>query len=161
MIAPMFEFVRLAGYYAAHGVWSVSDGGTLLPILGYQRADTGGMHRYVGEDGPQVARNAFEANEIGAQRAVLVVDGYVHLPTGRTDALLIDAIEYGPAARSITMALPYRPKSDAGGFAVHRPKFLKLTGVERTAEVGEAFFAGVDSHEQAAPVWNAHLDESL
>lgn len=104
-----------------------------------------------------------EANAIGALRAVLVVDGYVHLEVGRIDALIVEAVEYGPQRRSVTVAVPYRPQSSPAGFAVHRPKFLQLSGLDRqeAPALGEAFFAGVDSHERAAPVWNAHLDESV
>src|SRR5262249_6500781 len=34
----MYEIARMAGFYAAHGVWSVSDGETLNPLLGYVHA---------------------------------------------------------------------------------------------------------------------------
>jgi hypothetical protein len=43
--------------------------------------------------------------------------------------------------------------------AVYRPKFLKVPGRYESdqSELAAAFFAGVDSHEQAAAVWGAHL----
>jgi truncated hemoglobin YjbI len=46
---------------------------------------------------------------------------------------------------------------------VHRPKILQLTGVAESEApaLTEAFFAGVDSHERAAPIWKASLDESV
>jgi hypothetical protein len=163
----MSDLGRLAGFFAAHGVWSVSDGATLIPLLGYEQASgERGMSRFATDDlgaAAQAGRDALEANAIGALRAVLVVDGYVHLEVGRIDALIVEAVEYGPQRRSVTMAVPYRPQASPGGFAVHRPKFLQLSGVDRqeAPALGEAFFAGVDSHERAAPVWNSHLDESL
>jgi hypothetical protein len=60
------------------------------------------------------------------------------------------------------MAVPYRPESAPEGFAVYRPKFIEVIGVDKPdyAALGEAFFAGVDSHEPAAAVWNAHLDQT-
>ena len=30
---------ELAGFFAAHAVWSVSDGDTLIPLVGYETAD--------------------------------------------------------------------------------------------------------------------------
>lgn len=163
----MNELARLAGFFAAHGVWSVSDGATLIPLLGHERANgERGMTRFaVGDLGAaaQAGRQALEANSGDALRAVLVVDGYVHLDVGRVDALIASALEYGPQRRSLTVAVPYRPLSSPGGFAVYRPKFLEMTGIDRqeAGGLGEAFFAGVDSHERANEVWQAHLDQSL
>jgi hypothetical protein len=163
----MHETARLAGFFAAHGIWSVSDGDTLMPMVGYEHADgSRGMDRFIVEDigdGARAGKDALQANRNGSLRAVLVVDAYVQLPTGRTDALIIDAVEYGPTPRSMTMAVPYRPKPSPQGFAVHRPKFIEIVGVDEPdyEALGDAFFAGVDSHEEAAAIWNAHLDPSI
>jgi hypothetical protein len=61
------------------------------------------------------------------------------------------------------VAVPYRPRSAPQGFAVYRPKFINVAGADELdyAALAAAFFAGVDSHEQAAAVWNAHLDQTL
>ncbi|WP_141715102.1 hypothetical protein [Micromonospora rhizosphaerae] len=163
----MHETARLAGFFAAHGIWSVSDGTTLTPLLGYEHAGGDrGMDRFAFDDvgaGAQAGQEALQANRYDAVRAVLVVDGYLHLPTGRTDALIVDAVEYGPARRSFKMGVPYRPQPSPQGFAVHRPKFIEVVGVNRQdyPELADAFFAGVDAHERAAPVWNANLDPSI
>lgn len=77
----MQQTARLAGFFAAHGIWSVADGATLIPMIGYEQA--GGERKMV----------RFANEDI----AVLI----------------------------------------------------------------EAFFAGVDSHERAASIWNASLDESI
>ncbi|WP_205718180.1 hypothetical protein, partial [Actinomadura soli] len=100
----------------------------------------------------------------GWVRAVLVVDAYLHLEVGRVDALIVDAVEYVPGRRSLKMAIPYRPQMSPEGFAVYRPKFVDVVGVDEPdyAALADAFFDGVDSHEQAAAAWNAHLiDESV
>ncbi|UWZ38613.1 hypothetical protein Drose_10455 [Dactylosporangium roseum] len=156
----MYELVRLAGYFAAHQVRNIrnlSDGETLFPMLGYEHADHGrGMTCFVGE----VGREVLAANEQGARRAVFVVDGYITLDAGKFDALVIEAVEYGPGGASLTIAVPYRPPASPGGFAVHRPKFFELVGVDR-AGLREAFLAGVDTHDQAAAVWHTHLDDSI
>jgi hypothetical protein len=167
MLPAMHETARLAGFFAAHGMWSVSDGETLIPLLGYER-DNGdrGMDRFALDDigvGAQAGQDALRANRRDAVRAALVVDGYLHLRSGRTDALIVDAVEYWPTRRSFKMGVPYRPRSSPHGFAVHRPKFLEVVGLNKQdyPTLADAFFAGVDSHERAAPVWNAHLDPSI
>ncbi|WP_189330749.1 hypothetical protein [Actinoplanes ianthinogenes] len=159
----MLETARLAGFFAAHGLWSVADGGPLTPLLGFDKPDGGrGMTRYAApelEIGVKAGQDALAANPDGAVRAALVYDAFLHLPSGRIDALVIEAVEYGPQERILRMGVPYRPEP----FAVYRPKFLEVTGVDRPdwAVLGGAFFEGVDSHEQAAAIWNAHLGESL
>ncbi|MDN3355121.1 hypothetical protein [Actinomadura sp. DC4] len=163
----MYEITRIAGFFAAHGIWSVADGETLIPLLGYERPDgSHGMDRLMYDDFAEAARAGREALETGWEdrvRAVLVADAYLQLESGRVDALVIDAAEYVPVRRSVKIAVPYRPGSSPQGFAVYRPKFIEETGIDEPdyPAMADSFFAGVDSHEQAAAVWNAHLlDES-
>ncbi|WP_238015431.1 hypothetical protein KZZ52_44660 [Dactylosporangium sp. AC04546] len=156
----MHELLRLAGYFAAHQIRNLrnlSDGEILFPMHGYEDADGHqGMICFVGE----FDRDVLATNEQGAQRGVLLVDGYVTLEAGKFDALIVEAVEYGPDQASLTIAVPYHPPASPGGFAVHRPRFFKLSGVDR-AGLSEAFFAGVDTHPEAAEVWNAHRDDSV
>jgi hypothetical protein len=166
MLIAMRETARLAGFFAAHGIWSVADGGTLTPLLGYEQTDGGrGMDRFAADDTAEAVhagQDALQANRRGSVRAVLVTDAYIQLGTGRSDALIVEAVEYGAARQSMTMAIPYRPQSSPHGFAVYRPKFIEVIGVGEPDYGGlaDAFFVGVDSHEQAAAVWNAHLDQT-
>ncbi|GLZ30990.1 hypothetical protein Lesp02_31790 [Lentzea sp. NBRC 105346] len=160
----MIETAALAGFWAAHGIWSVSDGETLIPILAYEHADgERGWDRYLIDDdigvSARAAQEAFETNEHGALRAVLVIDTYLHSDEGRRDALLVEAVRYGLEPLSIKMAVPYLPKTESSDFAVFSPKFMEDPGFDEAA-VADAFFAGVDSHDHAAPVWNAHLHPS-
>ena len=164
----MNETAAMAGFFAAHGIWSVSDGATLIPLLGHEDTDGGrGMDRLAFADAGAAAKagqDTLAAGKPGWVRAVLVVDAYLHLATGKVDALIVDAVEYLPARRSLRMAVPYRPQQSPEGFAVYRPRFVEVTGIDEPdhAALADAFFAGVDSHERAAAVWNAHLiDESV
>lgn len=133
-------------------------------MLGYEQADgERGMIRFAADDigaGAEAGRQALLANPNGAARAVLVVDAYLHLATGRVDALVVEAVEYGAQPRTLMIGVPYRPQPSPGGFAVHRPKVLQHAEAADAAFFA-AFFAGVDSHEQAAAVWQANLDESI
>ena len=163
----MHDTARLAGFFAAHGIWSVSEGATLIPMLGFEHADGGrGMDRFVTDDigdGANTGMEALHRNQRSAARAVLVVDGYVHLEYGKTDSLIVSAMEYGASGLSMTVAVPYRPQPSPLGFAIYHPKFLEISGVEPDdyQTLGEAFFDGVDSHENAAEIWNAHYDPSV
>ncbi|MFI5782688.1 hypothetical protein [Nocardia sp. NPDC051570] len=163
----MYAIASIAGFCAAHGIWSVSDGATLIPILGYEQHDgTRGMERFLFDDladSAHAGRAALATGRDEWARAVLVTDAYLHLETGRVDALLVDAVEYLSPRRSLQLAVPYRPQPDPEGFGVYQPKFLDTTGFDEPNydALAESFNAGVDSHEHAAAVWSEfRLDES-
>jgi hypothetical protein len=160
----MIETARLAGFFAAHGVWCVSEGETLIPLLGYQHADGEyGMDRLMFDDfteGARAGQDALADGDPSWVGAVLVADGYIHLDQGKTDALLIEAVQYGPYRQSMQVAIPYRPAER--GFAVHKPKFMDIDCDDpNLGPLGEAFFVGAASHTEANAVWEAHLDESI
>ena len=161
----MEQTAELAGLFAAHAIWCVSDGDTLIPMLAFEGAGgTQEMHRLVTEnleDGVAQGKEWLAANPESASRAVLIYDGFIPLESGKTDALILEAVEFHPERRSLTMAVPYRHAESPEGFAVYRPKFLGFEGPEPSYEVlGAAFFRGVDQHEKGAAVWNANIDQS-
>ena len=161
------DLAKQAGFLAAHAVWCVSDGGPLIPFVGMELpggrqnllrfADEEDLERAVNR-----ARASFEANAEGALFATLIYDAYVTLPDGKTDALVVESRVYSEPPISLSIVVPYRNQEDALGFAVYRPKFTKVCGPEEPNydALGNAFFAGVDSHEKGAEAWNRHLDQS-
>lgn len=156
---------ELAGFFAAHAVWSVSDGETLIPLVGYETADgKRQMHRLVAErveDGAARGKAWLAKPPEPAVRAVLVYDGYITLKTDKMDALLVTLRDYTHGEAEITIAVPYRPASHAKGFAVHRPKFFGFKGAAPEWQaIGTALWAGIAQHDKGAAVWNKHLDES-
>ena len=156
----------LAGYFVAHGLWSVSDGAPVVPMVAHEGAAGRGYQRFMGEDASTGARRAeawMSENPQGVSRAVMVVDGYAELDGVRHDALIAHVIEYGPPRRSLHIVLPYRRKDDAAGFAVHSPRFGGAEGLDAVdlEALGQAFFAGVGAHSAASEIWTEHLDESV
>lgn len=156
---------ELAGFFAAHAVWSVSDGETLIPLVAYETFDgKRQINRLVSErveDGAARGREWLAKNPDGVARAVVVFDGYITLKTGKTDALIVLIRDYTQGEAEITMAVPYRPANDPKGFVVHRPKFLGFKDTEPDwQKVSSALWAGIARHEKGAEVWNKHLDES-
>ena len=162
----MQQAIRLAGFFAAHGVWCVADGEALIPIYAYEDADgERKMVRYVGErleDGVAQARVRLSDNPDSARHAVLVHDGFLSLPSGRSDALILSVRDFAGDV-ALTLAVPYRNAAHPLGFAVHRPKFLDWRGDGEPdyARLGEDFFAGVEEHETGDRVWQERLDDSI
>jgi hypothetical protein len=158
----MEQTAHLAGFIAAHAIWSVSDGAILIPMLGSVSADAKQMlERLVMDDAQQAVdhgRKQLAENARQAVHAAFAFDGYITLADGKTDAIFVEARGYGSGdPLEFNIAIPYR--NAANGFAVYRPKVLALPkGDQKT--LLEAFWAGVDSHEEAAAVWSAHLDQS-
>lgn len=156
---------ELAGFFAAHAVWSVSEGETLIPLLAKELDDgQRTMDRLIGErieEGVARGQAWMAANPDRAVRAVLIYDGFITLESKRMDGLIITIRDFTQGNAEITMAVPYRPAGAAGGFAVHRPKFLGFEGPEPDwQKVGEAFWSGIGQHEHGARIWNDHIDES-
>jgi hypothetical protein len=161
----MERAVELAGFFAAHGIWCVAEGETLVPILAFQRPDGAQEFRRIeaGELLDAVAQGKawLAGNPEHVSCAVLVYDALVALPGGKTDCLMVDVHLYEPVHGTLSIALPYRHAGKPGGFVVHRPKFFSNQGEEQAvSDLGAAFFRGVAQHEKGAAVWNAHLDES-
>jgi hypothetical protein len=157
---------QLAGFFAAHAVWCVKDGEPLAPMLGYETPDgRRHMHRVEGasaEIAVQAGRAWLDRNDAGAVRALVLYDGFLSLPTGRTDALVIDIRLYSDPPTQLVVAVPYRHASSADGFAVHKPKVLFVQGPQADLRTfTEAFFSGVASHDEAAPIWLQRFDPSL
>lgn len=161
----MESAAELAGFFAAHGIWCVSSGDPLVPMVGRESAASGrSLERFSDErleEGVAKARERLEANPDAAERAVLVYDGYITLPTGRTDALFLVVRSFSNPSATLTMAVPYRNANN--GFAVHRLKFIDWAGEgDLDAEtLGNAFFRGVDSHGEGAAVWDQVYDDSV
>ena len=168
----MEDLARLTGFLAAHGVWNLSDGGALLPFVGWEQADGQRGHDRLmvadSEEAVAQGRAMLDANPWGATMAALVFDAYVALPDGRADALMVEARRYGASPLALGLVVPYRPAEAPGGFGVHTPRFNGVSGAGDDGDEAEpdyerlrqAVFDGVNSHEQAAQVWAAHLDLS-
>jgi hypothetical protein len=160
----MLASAILAGFFAAHAVWSVSDGETLVPMYAYVDS-SGGRHldRLVAgtlEGSVDGGRKRLVENPDHAVCAVLIFDGFIPLADGKTDALLLEIRNYRDAAASVTMAVPYAPKSDKTAFKVYRPKVIAFPAAQDAKGFIEAFWKGVDEHKQGSEVWNSHLDQS-
>jgi hypothetical protein len=167
MEVRMERALELAGFFAAHAVWCVSDGETLCTLLGQESAAKGrNMVRFAlerVEDGVAKGQAYLDANPESSDHAALIYDGYLTSPSGRTDALLIVVRSYAPAASTLTLAIPYRSADCSGGFAVHRPKFIDWQGAGDPDHqaLGEAFSRGIESHEKGRVVWHEALDDSI
>lgn len=158
--------LELAGFFAAHAVWCVSEGETLVPILAYQHQDgRQELRRIEAEDLQEAVAQGKEwlsENPEAVDCAVLVYDAVIPLSTGRTDCLMVELRSYQPALQSLTLALPYRHGGSPEGFAVHRPKFFtSKEDAPSLPRLGEVFFRGVAQHEKGSALWTDHLDESV
>jgi hypothetical protein len=161
----MRETLHLAGFFAAHGVWCVSAGETLCPLLGWQMfagdrlLDRLENEKY--EAAVAEGRAILESNPNEAERMVLLFDGFTTLDSRRMDALFVEAIQYLPFPQTFTIVIPYRHARSPEGFAVHRPKLLAWNAPGDFALVAQFFQDGIDLHEEAAAVWSQHLDQSV
>ena len=161
----MITSFKLAGLFAAHAIWCVSDGETLIPMLAYTtKDDEHKMERLVDDDlktSVAYGKEKLESNEMDANDAVLLYDGFIPIDKEKVDAIIIEIRAYFSPDSEAVMAVPYTPKQ-TGKFRVHKPKLLGWKNCEdfdMNAAL-QSFFDGVDEHEKGAKIWNDCLDES-
>ena len=163
----MITACKLAGFFAAHAVWCVSDGDTLIPMLVYTMENGERQLERLADEGEELAaavengKRRLASNEMGAHDAALIYDGRITLGKEKLDALIIEIRAYFSPDSFALIALPYTPK-DSGQFRVHRPKILAWDncGDFDMKQAFESFYAGVEGHEKGAAIWHQRLDES-
>lgn len=161
----MITAFKLGGFMAAHAIWCVSDGATLIPIHAYatedgerhlERLDLGELSASV-----EFGKKKLLANEMDAEDAVLLYDGRITIAGNKLDAIIIEFKAYFSPQSQAIVAIPYTPKQ-SGKFLVHRPKVLAWQNCEdfKTDDCFASFFEGVAEHEKGSAIWNKALDES-
>jgi hypothetical protein len=106
-------------------------------------------------------KERLQSNPMDADDAALLYDGRITLGNVKVDAIIIEMRAYFSPDSEAIIAVPYTPKT-SGKFRVHKPKLLaweNCDDFDMNAAL-QAFFAGVDGHEEGVKIWNACLDES-
>jgi hypothetical protein len=163
----MITAFNLAGFFAAHAIWCVSDGEILIPMFAYaDENDERKMERLVVGGEPAAAvefgKSKLKSNEPDANDGVLVYDGRIPINEQKFDAIIIEIRSYFSPGSKALMAVPYRP-AGTGNFRVFKPKLLQWEECDDfdINVAVQSFFEGVDAHEKGAAVWNAALDQSI
>ncbi|SEN19504.1 hypothetical protein SAMN05428959_101617 [Duganella sp. CF517] len=163
----MIVAFNLAGFFAAHAIWSVSDGEALVPMFAYvSESGEKQMQRLV-IDGDLEKSVAFgqaklESNESDASDGVLVYDGRIPIDDRMVDAVIVEIRSYFSLDSKAVMAVPYALAAP-GELRVFKPKLLQWEecedfDIDRSVQ---SFFEGVDAHEHGAAIWNKALDQSM
>lgn len=161
----MIVAAEIAGYFAAHAIWNVSDEEGFMPMLAYSMAD-GGKHM-VGlahddlDEAIQRGKDQLISNGMQAEDAVLVYDGTITVKGESFDAVVLELRTYSSPDSVVVIGVPYTPSSP-GPFAVHKPKLLVMEHCEdfETDAIFQSFFTGLESHAEGSKVWMGALDES-
>jgi len=155
---------QLAGFFSAHAVWSVSDGGPLVPMYvsseGNAKPEMKRLAHEQLEQGVAAGRALLEG-ELGKDR-VLIFDGLITLGGEKVDALVVEWRSEASPEKRVTLGIPYTPGTARQKFLVHRPKVLAADERSRVElqELLNQFWSGVDQHTEGAKVWNDHMDQS-
>ena len=109
-----------------------------------------------------LGKHKLSSNDSDVNDAALLFDGRITFNNSKLDAIIIEVRCYFSPESEAVMAIPYTPKA-AGQFRVHKPKLLAWNNCEdfEFDAVMQAFFDGVDAHEEGAAIWNQCLDESI
>ena len=162
----MENVMKMAGYSAAHAIWSVSSGEILIPIVGYlKNDDSREMERLVMGSAQAMAAGEKKLAALApdTQGAVFIKDGMVNLETGKTDVLIIEIKFADASEKRLQLLIPYRNASHADGFAVHRLKLMQPVGIplETIDPLVDAFVEGLESHDEGGKIWKEqYIDQA-
>jgi hypothetical protein len=160
----MITASELAGIIAAHAIWCVSGADGLVPMVAFTTEDgQRKLERLVFDDAGAAVehgRRRLEDDPFCANDGVLAYDGRITVAGGKLDAIILEMRSYAFPWAKATIALPYTPRS-SGRFRVHRPKLVEWHACEDfdPDAAFDAFFQGIDAHDEGAKVWAAALDE--
>jgi hypothetical protein len=163
ILGVLNKLMELAGFFTAHAVWTVSlQQGPLAPILVTEGAGERSMTRFDKEKSMELAvakaQDLLDSNSAEADRGILLYDAFVTLDEGRCDAIIVQGVDHDSGTLKMEIIQPYRPPNAPGGFAVMQPKVSFPAGqVEYADELIEAFFEGLDSHEEGGPLWTESI----
>src|SRR5262245_49194099 len=111
----MITASELAGFFAAHAVWSLADAETFSPMLAYTTEDgQRKMERLLGrteEEAVEYGRQQLAADPMNANDAVLLFDGRLTTDAGKVDAIIIEMRCYAFPWAKAAIGVPYTPKS--------------------------------------------------
>lgn len=156
-----------AGFLLAHALWGASEGGgPHAAVLSFERAGERELLRLSPEQveaGATFGQEWLATNPEAVPWAVLVYDGYVELPQGRRDALVLQAVTYGPPRAAVHLVLPFRPPEAPGGFGAGRPRVVHLEGVEQAAlpQLLAALGRGLQTHQRGLEAMTKGFDPLL
>lgn len=153
---------EFAGFYAAHGLWCLSDAdGPFTPMFAFEKLT--GERQMVRlfcetlEEGVQRGHSLLFENPNEARHSLLIYDGLFKTSSGKKDALIIEAVQYFPERLELTMGIPYRASSN--GFAVFPPRFISVKSHQVDYQAFAAgFFRGLSKHEKGAEIWRTKLE---
>lgn len=153
----MYAAAELAGFFAAHAIWNLSDGMGLTPMYAYVRDGDRTMERLISDDparGVESGRRKLEENSVDAEDAVLVYDGRVDFGHGMTDAVVLEMRTYFSFWSLAAFAVPYA-SAETSRFRAGRAKIVRWEECDDfdLNLVAEAFERGVEGHEEGAAIW--------
>lgn len=153
----MYDAAELAGFFAAHAIWNLSDGMELSPMYAYVRDGKRTMERLISDDCSRSVATGIrklDENQVDAEDAVLVYDGRIDLGAGMTDAVIVEMRTYFSFWSRATFAVPYLP-AQTGRFRVGRAKIARWENCDDfdLNVIADAFDKGVGQHEEGAAVW--------
>jgi hypothetical protein len=175
------EALDAAGALAAWGIAAVASGAAASPVAMLPSPDGERLlldfstfgHAYM-EAAVQDGLKRLQRNPDGVPWQALYYDGFVNLPAGRRDALVVELRVYEPEQKSLlalfkgrpparaslllAMAIPYRSANSAGRFASHAPRMVECSyaGPELPAML-DAFYRGIYSAGRFQ--WDRHYAE--
>jgi hypothetical protein len=163
--AEVKMLANFAGIAAAFAVFQIAEGGPLIPTLSSEmpsgERDMAALMRDDLNAAIDEGLQRLVINPEGAVRSTLAYDGFINLPSRRTDALVLEARSHAPHGFAFSVALPYRHARAEGGFALYHLRLLSFAlDNAHLPLLTASFFAGFDKFRPEG-MWKKYFDASL
>jgi hypothetical protein len=157
-----FNALSAAGIAAARAIFMNDRGSSLQPTLTVFDPEDNAMRFVVMMDmSTDSAVEEMKHNPRNVPFKVLAYDSYANLPTGRMDAITLQAQSYGEFPATWIIVIPYRPALHPEGYAFYPPLIVSSSvGAEHNPMLMHAFYSGVDGMKLPDDPWNHYLQES-
>ncbi|GAA5176084.1 hypothetical protein GCM10025771_09890 [Niveibacterium umoris] len=154
------EALEFAGSATAFAIWNVMEGSDHPPSLTHRFASgkvlTQNMMFLSWNEAIENSKKVLKSNAENAQVSALTYDGFINLPSHRTDALVLELQAYQPLPFTAHIVIPYRSAKKPEGFALYAPRVLDLSiDAAHLPAVREGFFSGIRSFNPG-DMWDKH-----
>lgn len=161
--ASMRALVELAGFMAAHGMWTLADG-PLTPVAAYELSDgSHGLVRFVAETleaGAEHGRQYLASSPHDVVRAVTIAEGFHSTEHSKTSALIVEGRQYGEGGGGLAVAIPYRAATTDTSLVIQHPELVRFDAVGAQFNLLDAFFDGLRDHGPASDFWDQHQEST-
>lgn len=163
---PLRNTMASAGLLAAQACFMIHDGSAYISTLLTPKPDGLSFVKLMYDNPLHEGMNQLDNNPNQLPYQIFSDDIYAYLPTGRTDAILLEIRMYQPEEFSLTLVIPYQKKTDFDEFKIFsavRYSKTSLNAAQFEAAMAAFYAAAFEfiSPFSKSSLWQEYFEERL